>query len=94
MLKVLLNIRRTFCSPAPGFYDPSDETLSLLSLPPLVRALNHTDSTHHTVLPATLTHQDLLHCVFIQHNLCSAKQISNNYDCQDMSEKSSSDAMK
>lgn len=70
-LKVSGNIswNWTFCPPAPCSNNPSKETLSLLSQTMLVHTLCNTDSTHCTVLPATLTHQDLLHCVFIQHHL-------------------------
>ncbi len=71
-LKLIDSIYWTFFPPAPCFDNPSNETLSLLSLMMPVHTLCNTHSTHQTVLPATLTHQDLLHCFFTQHRLQNA----------------------
>lgn len=65
----LLDIYWTFGSPATSFDDSSNEALSLLLLMLPVHTLCRTHSAHHAVLPASLTHQDLLHCIFIQHRL-------------------------
>lgn len=50
----------------------------------LVHTLSSTHSTHRAVLPATLTHQDLLHCVLIQRCLHGGKHILNIHACQDI----------
>lgn len=68
-LKLNRKIYQTFCPPAPCFNDPSNETLSLLSLTIMIHTMSHTHFTHLTVLPVTLTHQDLLHRFFIQYRL-------------------------
>lgn len=81
-LRVMGNLYWTFCPPVPCFDDPSDETLRLLFPAMLVHTPSTTDSTQHTVLPAPLSHQDLFHCVFIQHGLHK----SNTWDCQDTSQ--------
>lgn len=81
----------TFCPPVTSFDDASNETLGLAPLKMSVHTPSHADSSHGAVLPAPLTHQDLLHRVFTQHGLGN---VSWAHACHDEPPKTSFRALK